>query len=786
MSAPSNAPSPRPAGTRARRWPWYALAGGLALAAGAAVYLAAVLRSTPSIEDLRQVQAARPSVLLSADGQTLATFRRRQQEPVPLEQVSPHVVNALLATEDRRFFEHRGLDFRRLLAAAWHTLNGDTQGGSTLTQQLARNLFPEEIGRSRNLHRKLKEMVTALRIERVYTKRQILSHYLNSTPFLYNAVGIEMAARTYFDKPAAALDAAEAATLVGMLKGTHHYNPALFPERARKRRDLVLQQMADTGALDAAQAAQLRARPLKVTLNRQEDELGSAPHFAAHARRWLLDWAEAHDLDLYSDGLVVETTLDSRLQRLAVQAVQQQAQVLQRVADREWQRVPLPAAVLRETEPYKQARAAGATDAQALKRLAADKAAMAALRKAKIRLEAGFLAMDPATGEVKAWVGSRDFDQGQFDHVAQAQRQPGSTFKPIVYAAAMEAGIGPDRAYLDGPVEVRLDERTVWRPSDMSGFTGAMMSLRDGLVYSKNTITAQVSQQVGVPRIVSLAQAMGIDRSTLDPVPSIALGTSPVTLLEMVNAYCTIAAEGTRHKPLFIRRITSREGRVLAEFAPERSRALSPDTAADLIDMMRGVVHHGTGTMIKSRFSIAADVGGKTGTTQHNTDGWFILMHPGLVAGAWVGFDDQRITMRSDYWGQGGHNAVLLVGDFFRDALKARLLDTKAAFPPPRHPPPIVTTYLPEDEIGDHYGAIEDIVPGPQAPPVEASVPVERSSSGGVVVIGDPAGVQAMRESQGPPKTADELERALGGAAASGTQAGPGDGTEIADPRQTP
>jgi penicillin-binding protein 1A len=765
MTDPHDSPErPPPAARhRHRRWPWFVALALLLLIGGAAAYLMSLVPRAPSIDDLRQVQVSRPSVLVSADGQVLTTFRRAQQQPVPLAQVSPQVVNALLATEDRRFYEHHGLDFRRTAGALWHTLHGDTQGGSTITQQLARNLFPEDIGRSRNLNRKLKEMVTAMRIERVYSKQQILERYLNTAPFLYNAVGIEMAARTYFGKPAHDLDAAEAATLVGMLKGTHYYNPVLFPERALKRRNLVLLQMVKAGSLAQADYERLREEPLHVTLNRQEDDLGPAPHFAAYARRWLLDWAEKHDVDLYADGLVVQTTIDTRLQSLATRAVEHESQVLQKVASDEWSRAPLPPALLRETSEYKKARGGGASDAQALKQLASDKALMAQLRKDKVRLEAGFLAMDPETGEIKAWVGSRDFEQGQFDHVAQALRQPGSTFKPIVYGAALEAGIGPDRTYLDAPVEVRLDARTVWRPTDMHGSTGEMMSLRDGLVYSKNTITAQVSQDVGVPRIVSLAQSMGVDQSKLDPVPSLALGTSPVTLLEMVNAYSTIAAQGARHKPVFVRRITDHEGKVLAEFGGEASRALSPDTAVDLIDMMRGVVTRGTGTMIKTRYAIAADVAGKTGTTQNNTDGWFILMHPQLVAGAWVGFDDQRITMRSDYWGQGGHNAILLVGDFIRDALKARLIDTKAQFPPPRRPA-VMTTYEPEG-TEDSYGRIDDVVPGSPASdrdvPVIVSTPSERAASGASVVIGDPAGVQAMRHSAGPPKSADELERAL-------------------------
>jgi len=758
--------------------------------------------TTPSVKDLRAVQTVKPSVLLSADGKTLAVFRRAQQEPMPLERISPQVVQALIATEDRRFYQHHGIDIRRTFAALFHTLSGDTQGGSTITQQLARNLFPEEIGHARTINRKFKEAITALRIERVYSKRQILETYLNTAPFLYNVVGIEMAARTYYDKPAAELNTLESATLIGMLKGTQYYNPVLHPDRAQKRRNVVLQQMVKAGMLTDAAYAQLREQPVKVTLNRQNEDLGVAPHFAAYARRWLIEWADAHDYNLYSDGLVVQTTIDSRLQEAATEAVQRQAKLLQQVADTEWgtakqapassaaeayaslrgrtepfraffsKRPDLLAAFVRETPEYRKAIEGGLSEAAAMQRLKADPNFMARLRDQKTRLEAGFVAMDPATGQVKAWVGSRDFEEDQFDHVAQALRQPGSTFKPIVYGAALESGIGPERTYLDGPVEVALDDKTVWRPTDMSGFSGRMMTLRDGLVFSKNTITAQVSQEVGISRVVGLAQAMGVDQSKLDPVPSLALGTSPVTLLEMVDAYCTIAAQGTRRKPVFIQRITDRHGEVLEEFAAESSHALSVDTAVDLIDMLRGVVNQGTGTAVKTRFGIVADIAGKTGTTQNNSDGWFILMHPNLVAGAWVGFNDQRVTMRSDYWGQGGHNAILLVGDFFRDALKAKLVDAKASFPPPRRPPPTLTAETPPPE--DWASQIGDIV---RDEPTAAGSPppqVERTPSG-TVVIGDEPGVDSMRRSNGPPKNAEEIDRAVrainGGSSAPASRA---------------
>lgn len=771
------------------------LAGVLLLGAVVAFFMT-LAPSAPGIEQLREVQAARPSVLLSADGKPLTNFTRAQQEAVPLSKMSPHVKQALLATEDQRFYDHKGVDLYRTAGALWKTLTGQTQGGSTITQQLARNLFPEEIGRSRTLTRKAKELITALRIERAYTKDQILEIYLNSAPFLYNVVGIEMAARTYYDKSAAELDVLESATLIGMLKGTRYYNPILNPERAKERRNVVLSQLVRRGQLPEAEFRVLRERPLKVQLNRQPELLGNAPHFAVQMRKWLIDWADEHDYNLYTDGLVIHTTIDSRMQEIALQSVERQASALQAVADVEWsapglrvasvspeayakargrvepfahfwnKRRDLVALFVRESPEFKQAVKTHGSEAAALKALLADDTLMARLKKDKTRLEAGFVAMDPATGEVKAWVGSRDFAVDQFDHVAQAARQPGSTFKPFVYAAALEAGIHPDRSYVDGPVEIPLSDGTVWKPTDMSGTSGLPMSLRDGLILSKNTITAQVAQDVGIGRVVTLARAMGIDQSKLDPVPSLALGTSPVTLLEMVTAYSTIAQQGQYHKPVMIRRIVDRHGKVLAEFGGETRRAMGADSAVDLIDMMRGVVSRGTGTQVKTRFGVGGDIAGKTGTTQNNTDGWFILMHPNLVAGAWVGFNDSRIGMRSDHWGQGGHNAILLVGDFFKAVQKDKLVATKASFPPPRRPAPPPAAVPPADSWSfeiDRNDRTEQQRTDDQVGAVRSpnEVVVVRDANGSIT-IGDKASITLSRRAgELPAKTSAELDRVL-------------------------
>ena len=675
------------------------------------LYVLILIPLTPGIKDLKQARTAKASTIVSADGKQLASFDEGLHESIKLDKVSPHVVAALVATEDHRFYDHWGIDIKRTIASVAYTIMGDSQGGSTITQQLARNMFPDEIGRSRSPHRKLKEMITALKIEATYSKTEILETYLNTVPFLYNTFGIETAAQTYFNKPALKLDILESATRVGMLKGTSAYNPVTRPERSKARRNVVLGQMYKHGIIDEKRYQILLTRPLKLNFSRRAERVGSDTHFSAHVRKWLIEWADQNDYNLQLDGLVIHTTLDYALQAAALRAVERQGAALQRVADVEWSqsgggslgasagnpgvhggitpfdyfwraKPGLLNAFVRETGAYKSAVEGGETPADALKRIRADGSFMAQLRSAKTRLETGFVALDPTTGEVKAWVGSRDFQKDQFDHVSQAERQPGSTFKPIVYGAALEKGISPDRVYRDEVMGIKAGDGTTWRPTDMSGASGAEMTLSEGLILSKNTITAQVMQDVGLPGIVQLARDLGIKDSKLESVPSLALGTSPVTLLEMVSVYSTIAAQGEYRKPIFVKRITDRTGKLIAEFGAESAqRAMRQESAVNLIDMMRGVVNRGTGTAVRNKFGITADVAGKTGTTQRNTDGWFIMMHPQLVAGAWVGFNDNRVTMRSSYWGQGGHNAILVVGDFYKTAFDSGKLNMAAAFP---------------------------------------------------------------------------------------------------------
>ena len=686
----------------------------LAFAAGLLLlilYALMLIPFTPSTADLRKAKTDKPSVVVSVDGQRLAQFKRFNREWVPLSRISPQVVQALVATEDNRFYEHHGVDFYRLGGAALRSLTGHLQGGSTITQQLARNLYPEEIGRSRSLGRKIKETITAFKIEHAFTKKEILETYLNTVPFLYNAFGIEMAARTYFDKSAATLSIAESATLIGMLKGASYYNPVFNADRAIARRNVVLSQMVRRGVLAPAAFEAIKRRPIRLDFERQLEARGNAPHFAEYLRKWLVSWADQHDYNIYSDGLKIYTTIDARLQAAANQAVKRRLNSLQAVADVEWG-VPgerllgastatyvgmharvrpfayfwnanpaLTDAFVRESAPYRSAVAAGTDPAAALAQVRQDGDFMEQLKLGKSRIEAGFLALDPTTGDIKAWVGSRDFDTDQFDHVARAQRQPGSTFKPFVYGAALEAGMSPEKAFMDQVREYKFKDGSVWRPQDIGAASNQPMTATQGLVYSKNTITAQVMEEVGPAKVIDFARRAGVRQSRLNAVPSLALGTSPATLLEMAAGYATIANGGQYNAPQMVTRIEDSHGKVLVEFASRGERAMSRGTAEDLLQMMRGVVSQGSGQALRTQFGIQGEVAGKTGTTQDNTDGWFIMMHPRLVAGAWVGFDDPRVTMRSTYWGQGAHNALPVVGDFFAQAVNGRMIDTNAHFP---------------------------------------------------------------------------------------------------------
>ncbi|WP_457652803.1 penicillin-binding protein 1A [Rhodocaloribacter sp.] len=679
---------------------------------GVVFFMLSLRSDLPSLEQLENPNFQLASIAYTADGRELARYARQNRAWVTFEEISPHVINALVATEDHRFYDHWGIDLFRTMAIPYHVLRGKPQGGSTISQQLARNLYNEQIGRRVTVERKLKEMITAVELERRYTKREIIEMYLNTVEFGYNAYGIEAAARTFFGKDPMELDELQSATLVGMLKGTTIYNPVTHPENARRRRNVVLRQMIKHGHLSPEFYEAHKDDPVEASYHSTAITNSAAPHFATYVGNWVSTWAKENGYDLYTDGLIIYTTLDSRLQELARQAVAEQMEGLQAVVDYEWSRPSdyhlgntidvylqktgyepfkyfwdsqksLLDQFIRETARFAGLRRQGMSVRAALDSLRRNEAFMDSLKTNKSRLEAGLVSIDPRTGQVKAWVGGRKLEEDWNDHVAGTKRQPGSTFKPFVYTAAIHNGWSPYYTLPDSTFEYVDVAGNVWSPKNTGESTGRMTTLREGLAHSMNTITGRLMLEVGPSEVAFFARRMGI-KSELDEVPALALGTSDVTLLELTSAYCTLANGGLYNEPSVVTRIEDRNGNVLYENDTAPREALSEETAYTMVDMMRGVIQEGTGVRIRYQFGLGDyDLAGKTGTTQNSADGWFILMHPDLVTGAWVGFNDRRITFRTDWWGQGAHNALFLVGDFFKRATEAGDLISDERFPDP-------------------------------------------------------------------------------------------------------
>ena len=662
----------------------------------AAAFVHRLTRDLPDPVLLPSAELPLATLVYSADGVEIGRFYRENRRWVSFSEISPSIIDALVAAEDHRFFQHDGVDVVRLAGAGWRTLLGDVQGGSTITMHLARNLYPE-LGSEISPARKIREIVMARRIERRFSKEKIIEAYLNSVPFGFSTFGIEAAAQLYFGRSASDLNEVQAATLVGSLKGTTIYNPLRRPEAALARRNVVLGRMRDAGMLAEEETRRLAGRPLELDFQETILTGGTTPYFLAHVRRRLDEWSEASGYDVYRDGLKVHTTLDLRMQRVAEKAALRQAVILQDVAAREWggsrfpdlwRRYPdLVNEHIRHTGRFERMVRAGADPLVAALQLKDDRSFIDSLRQAVATLQTGLVALDPKNGHVLAWIGGRDFAADQYDKVSQAMRQPGSTFKPFVYAAAIEAGLSPDYTLKDSAY---VYPASGWRPVNFDGgYSGAEMTLRAALAQSKNTITAQLIDLVGTRRVVDIARRMGF-QSDLRNVPSLALGTSEVTLLELASAYGPFTTGGYRTEPVVITHIEDRSGKVIARFAPQPRKVITRRTADAVLDMMRAVTGPGgTGGRIRSAFGLSGDLAGKTGTTQNAADGWFVLLHPELITGAWVGFNDQRITFRSTYWGQGAHNALNVAGDFARAAVDEGVAFQPAGFQAPARDPKI-------------------------------------------------------------------------------------------------
>ncbi|GAB2566942.1 penicillin-binding protein 1A [Spirosoma areae] len=669
----------------------------------------------PSVEELKNPKLNQSSEIYSQDGVMIGKFYAENRTPIKYENIPKQLINALIATEDARFYDHRGID-PRAIGRAVISLGRDG-GGSTITQQLAKNLFKtrrktdsgllSRIPFIRKIIYKSKEWLMALKLERNFSKNEILTYYFNTVDFGSNAFGLKTAARIFFNKVPDSLNVQEGAVLVGLQKATTSYNPLKNPQRSRERRNVVIGQMAKYEFLTKAQADSISGLPLDTEFTPENPYSGPASYLKNAVQDYVKKWGEENGYDLYRDGLRIITTIDSRMQTYAEAATSEKMKQLQRTFDNHWRgRNPwtdedgneLPGfidSVAQRTERYK-------TLSQRFMPLYPD-SIMYYMKNVKYKmrvfswnnkrgydstemtpydsiayykhfLQAGMVAMDPRTGYIRAWVGGLDYDYFKYDHVKQGKRQPGSTFKPFVYTTAIDdtlINLSPCDRIQDRPFRKEYRENgedKIWEPRNSVGYYSyAHMTLRRAMARSVNSITAQLTDRVTPERVAEYAHRMGI-KSRLEAVPSIGLGSSDVSLYELVGAYCTFVNDGETTDPIIVQRIEDRDGTVIETFTSQHKRAISTETAFLMRYMLQGGLQESGGTSQNlwsyNLFKNRNEMGAKTGTTSNNSDGWFVGVSNNLVVGAWVGGDDRSIHFRSTDLGEGAKTALPLVGRF--------------------------------------------------------------------------------------------------------------------------
>ena len=682
----------------------------------------------PELEDLQNPINRYATQVYSSDGKVLGTWHLNKENRVvvPYEKISPYVVNALVATEDERFYEHSGIDFWALgRAIVKRGILGQTEagGGSTITQQLAKQLYSEKAHSTlERLMQKPIEWVIAIKLERNYTKQEIITLYLNYFDFLHNAVGIKTAANTYFNKEPSQLDICESATLVGLCKNPSLFNPVRYPERARQRRNVVLAQMLKVGYFTQAQYDKERVKPLKLDFHRIDHKDGTATYFREFLRLYMMakrpdrndesrypswnqnqyvydsiawetdplyGWCnknrkrDGEPYNLYADGLKVYTTIDSRMQQFAEQAMYDHvAHYLQPQFERENRGKPNApysnlsakqvASILNrsktQSERYRVMRQAGCSDEEIDEAFNTKvhmtvftyhgdvdtlMSPMDSIRYYKKFLRSGMMSMDPKTGAVKAYVGGLDYEHFMYDMVMSGRRQVGSTIKPFLYSLAMENGYSP----CDVAPNVQRTYMVAgkpWTPRNGSRSRyGQMVTLKWGLAQSNNWISAYLMSRLNPYQLVQLLHDYGINNPDIYPSMSLCLGPCDVSVAEMVSAYTAFANHGIRCAPLFVSRIEDNEGNLITEFQPRMNEVISAETAQKMLVMMMGVVDGGTAGRLRFRYNLTGQIGAKTGTTNLNSDGWFIGFTPDLVTGVWVGGEDRDIHFGSMAMGQG-------------------------------------------------------------------------------------------------------------------------------------
>lgn len=642
----------------------------------------------PSEQELRELEQNEATEVFASNGELIGKYYIFDRQPVLYEDLPQHLIDALIATEDVRFYEHSGIDSRSLLRVFVKTLlMGDESsgGGSTITLQLAKNLFGrQDYGFMSIVVNKLQESIIAQRLEDIYSKDEIIRLYFNTVPFSDNTYGIESAARKFFNTTTATLSLDEAATLVGSLKASHYYNPRLFPERSKERRNVVLHQMKKYGFLDPDIYEGVIERPLELKYQYFDNNLGVAPYFRSHLKKDLtkiLDTLvndKGETYNVYRDGLQVYTTLNYNMQVLAEEAMTEHMTELQKQFEKAygkrapWEKEKLLKEVLQTTPNYISLKKKGWKEDKIMDSLTTKtnmelfewgtkkmvQASIADSVKHYMKfLNMGMVNLEPSTGAVKSWIGGINHQYFKYDHVAQSRRQVGSTFKPVVYTAAVEAGIEPCTYY-----SVReITYEGGWTPSNSGPEEDPFINypMKTALSKSINTIAVKVLYDVGINKVLSQANKMGFPPD-LPPYPSIALGTAEMSAVDLAGAYAGFANNGYSVKPYYITEIKDKYGNTIVSFKPKVSTkpAFSKTTGQIMVEMMKATVNEGTAARLRYKYRLPNDIAGKTGTTQDNKDGWFVGITPNLISVTWAGADDHRIGFPSTSLGQGANSAL--------------------------------------------------------------------------------------------------------------------------------
>jgi len=656
----------------------------------------------PSFEELENPETNQASQIYSSDGYVLGSYYIENRSNVRFRDLSPDLVNALLAIEDIRFSQHSGIDERALLRVAWGVLTGNSKGGgSTLTQQLAKNLFPrgENLSTVQLVIRKFQEWVTATKLERNYSKEEIMAMYLNTVAFGSQSFGIKSASQTFFNKLPDSLLLEEAALMAGVVNAPTRYSPTRNPENALRRRNLVLYKMADYGFISQAVYDSVSDLPIDMSnYGILDHNSGQATYFREFLRGELHEWASKHfkadgsPYNIYKDGLRIYTTINSRMQQYAEEAVQEHlGKDLQPAFFKHWEgytHAPfvfpendvkeevdkIMKQAVRRSERYRLLRQAGISPDSISKSFRTPVrmrlfswdgsidtvlTPLDSIRYYKYYLQASILSVDAHTGFVRAYVGGNDYRYFKYDHVTQARRQVGSTIKPLLYTLAMQEGdYSPCFKVPNIQYSVQLFDGSFWSPRNSSSDRiGEEVTLKWALANSNNWISAYLIKRFSPQALVQLARKMGVN-SPIDPVPAIALGTPDLSLYEMVGAMNTYANQGVYIKPSFMTHIEDKNGNVIERFIPEKTEVLDEVSAYKMIELMKGVVESGTGIRLRFKYGFNNPIAGKTGTTQNQSDGWFMGITPDLTTGVWVGAEDRSVHFRTIKLGQGANMAL--------------------------------------------------------------------------------------------------------------------------------